>query len=101
MQLRPLRVHVKTPIVGKLKLFGRMQGPRTERFVQDWFERNNLEASTVARRTLDGVRHNRALVVIGRDASSGYWTKRLAPGVLDRVMVRMTRSLTRVRATNP
>lgn len=88
---------VKTPIASKLKLFGRMDTPRTQRFVQDWFVRNNLEAETVARRTLAGIRRNRALVVIGKDASSGYWTKRIAPRVLDKLMARMTRSMTKPR----
>lgn len=81
---------VKTPIASKLRLFGRMNNPRTEAFVQDWFTRNNLTPETVARRTLDGVRHNRKLVVIGRDARAGYWTKRLLPGVLDRLLARMS-----------
>lgn len=79
---------VKTPIASKLKLFGRMDNPRTQQFVQNWFVRNNLAAETVARRTLDAVRRNRALVVVGRDAVSGYWTKRLFPGLLQRMMAR-------------
>lgn len=81
---------VKTPIAGKLRLFGRMDTPRTQRFVQNWFERNNLEAETVARKTLDAVRRNRRLVVVGRDAVSGYWTKRLSPALLEYFMARMT-----------
>lgn len=80
---------VKTPIAGKLRLFGRMDHPRTQRFIQNWFERNNLDAATVARKTLDAVRRNRRLVVVGRDAVSGYWTKRLSPGVLEFMMARM------------
>ena len=88
---------VKTPIASKLKLFGRMNTPRTERFMQEWFVRNNLEAETVARKTIDAIRRNRALVVIGRDATSGYWTKRIAPRVLDKMMARMTRSMNRTR----
>ena len=47
---------VRTPIAGKLRLFGRMDHPRTQRFVEDWFQRNNLEAETVARYTLAAVR---------------------------------------------
>ncbi len=89
---------VKTPIAGKLRLFGRMDHPRTQQFVQNWFERNNLEAGTVARKTLAAIRRNRALVVVGRDATSGYWSKRLAPRLLDRVMARFAAPLTKVRA---
>lgn len=81
---------VKTPIAGKLRLFGSMDTPRTRRFIDNWFERNNLEAETVARKALDGVRRNRRLVVVGRDARSGYWTKRLSPAVLEYFMARMT-----------
>ncbi len=81
---------VKTPIAGKLRLFGQMDHPRTQRFIDNWFERNNLDADTVARQTLAAVRHNRRLVVVGRDAVSGYWTKRLSPTVLEHFMARMT-----------
>lgn len=89
---------VKTPIAGKLRLFGRMDQPRTQQAIQNMFERNDLDAETVARKTLQGVRRNRAVVVVGRDAVSGYWTKRIAPGVLARMMARMTRPLTRAPA---
>lgn len=81
---------VKTPIAGKLKLFGRMDNERTQKFVQNWFVRNNLEAVTVARKTLTAARRNRPLLVVGRDALSGYWTKRVMPSVLDRMMARMS-----------
>jgi short-subunit dehydrogenase len=80
---------VKTPIAGKLRLFGRMDNPRTQKAVAAWFERNNLEALTVARRTLDAVRGNRPLLVVGKDAVSGYWAKRLVPGLLNRMMARV------------
>lgn len=86
---------VKTPIAQKLSLFGRMDNERTRKAVANWFERNNLEAVTVARRTLAAVRANRPLVVVGKDAASGYWTKRLLPAVLDRMMARMSRSQAR------
>ncbi|MDP9140887.1 MAG: SDR family NAD(P)-dependent oxidoreductase [Pseudomonadota bacterium] len=81
---------VKTPIASKLRLFGRMDTPRTQRFIDNWFEKNNLDALTVARRTLDAVRKNRRLVVVGRDAVSGYWTKRFSPALLEYFMARMT-----------
>jgi short-subunit dehydrogenase len=84
---------VRTPIAGKLQLFGRMNNPRTQRGVQQWFERNKLDADVVARRTLNAIRKNRRLVVVGRDAESGYWTKRVAPGVLERFLSRMTASM--------
>lgn len=80
---------VKTPIAGKFRLFGRMDNEKTQRMVLDWFERNNLEAATVARKALDGVRGDRALVVVGKDVVSGYWTKRIAPRVLERMLRRM------------
>jgi len=83
---------VQTPIAGKFRLFGRMDNERTRRFVGDWFERNRLDAGTVADRTLDAVRRNRRLVVVGRDAVPGYWAKRLAPGLLERVLRRATPS---------
>lgn len=89
---------VKTPIASKLKLFGRMDNPRSQRFVQDWFERNRLEAATVARRTLAAVQRNRALVVIGRDALSGYWTKRVLPDLLQWMFARASRSRARTPA---
>ena len=81
---------VKTPIAGKLKLFGRMDNARTQQFVQNWFIKNNLEAAAVARKTLRGAKRNQKLVVVGRDALSGYWTKRIMPSVLDRVMARLS-----------
>ena len=81
---------VKTPIAGKLKLFGRMDNERTQKFVQNWFVKNNLEAATVARKTIRGAKRNQKLVVVGRDALSGYWTKRIMPSVLDRMMARMS-----------
>ncbi|HEX4894764.1 MAG TPA: SDR family NAD(P)-dependent oxidoreductase [Solimonas sp.] len=81
---------VKTPIAGKFKLFGRLDNERTQRFVRDWFERNNLEATTVARKTLAAVRRNRGLVVVGKDAVSGYWTKRFSPALLERFLRRMS-----------
>ena len=90
---------VKTPIAGKLKLFGRMDNARTQQFVQNWFVKNNLDAATVARKTLRGARHNRKLVVVGRDALSGYWTKRIMPSVLDRMMARMAPRPSSKRAT--
>ena len=66
-----------------------MDNERTQRMVLDWFERNNLEAATVARRTVDAIRRDRALVVVGKDVVSGYWTKRIAPRVLERMLRRM------------
>jgi len=89
---------VRTPIASKLKLFGRMNNPRTQAFVQDWFVRNNLEAEEVARKTLAAVRRNRKLLVVGRDAVSGHWTKRLLPGLLDRALVRMSPRPPRAKA---
>jgi short-subunit dehydrogenase len=83
---------VKTPIAQKLRLFGRMDNARTQQSVAAWFERNDLEAATVAQRTLAAVRRNRPLLVIGRDAVSGYWTKRIAPGLLYRLMARRVRT---------
>ncbi|AXQ27777.1 SDR family NAD(P)-dependent oxidoreductase [Solimonas sp. K1W22B-7] len=88
---------VQTPIASKVQLFGRMDTPRTQAFIQNWFVRNNLKAETVAARTLSAVRANRAVMVVGRDAVSGYWTKRLAPWLLDRVMKRSARPLTAAR----
>lgn len=85
---------VQTPIASKVQLFGRMDTPRTQAFIQNWFKTNNLKAETVAQRTLDAVRSNRALVVVGRDAVSGYWTKRVAPWLLDKFMKRSARPLT-------
>lgn len=89
---------VQTPIAAKVQLFGRMDTPRTQRFIQDWFARNNLQAATVARRTLQAVRRNQRMVVVGRDAVSGYWTKRLAPWLLEQFMTRSARPLTARKA---
>lgn len=83
---------VKTPIAAKFRLFGRMENARTQRMVHEWFERNDLAAEVVAHRTLAAVRRNRRLVVVGRDAVPGYWTKRLAPGLLERMLKRMAPS---------
>lgn len=88
---------VQTPIAGKFRLFGRMDNERTRRFVSDWFVRNRLSADTVAERALAAVRRNRRLVVVGRDAVSGYWSKRLVPGLLERMLRRRVPS-TRKRA---
>jgi len=89
---------VQTPIASKVQLFGRMDTPRTQRFIQNWFARNNLQATTVARRTLQAVRRNQRMVVVGRDAVSGYWTKRLAPWLLEQFMTRSARPLTAGKA---
>lgn len=79
---------VQTPIASKFRLFGRMDNERTQRFVREWFVRNRLSADEVADKTLAAVRRNRRLVVVGRDAVSGYWTQRLSPGLLERVLRR-------------
>lgn len=79
---------VKTPIAQKITLFGRMDTPRTQKMIAQWFQRNDLSPERVARAALAGVRRDRALVVIGKDATSGYWTKRLAPSVLRLIMRR-------------
>jgi len=92
---------VQTPIASKVQLFGRMDTPRTQRFIQDWFARNNLQATTVAQRTLQAVRRNQRMVVVGRDAVSGYWTKRLAPWLLEQFMTRSARPLTARRGVAP
>lgn len=89
---------VRTPIAAKFRLFGRMDNPRTERNVRAWFERNDLAAEVVARRTIEGVRRNRRLVVVGRDANAGYWSKRVVPGLLERALGRMTRAMGSARA---
>lgn len=89
---------VQTPIASKVQLFGRMDTPRTQQFIQNWFASNNLQAETVALRTLQAVRSNRRIVVVGRDAVSGYWTKRIAPWLLDRFMIRSARPLTARKA---
>lgn len=88
---------VQTPIADKFRLFGRMDTPRMQQAILRRFAQNDLDAATVARRTLAAVRRNRAIAVIGRDAVSGYWTKRIAPAVLARMMARMMRPLTRQR----
>ncbi|HSW12049.1 MAG TPA: SDR family NAD(P)-dependent oxidoreductase [Solimonas sp.] len=89
---------VQTPIASKVQLFGRMDSPRTHAFIQNWFASNNLQAETVAKRTLQAVRGNQRIVVVGRDAVSGYWTKRVAPWLLDRFMIRSARPLTARKA---
>lgn len=73
---------VQTPIAEKIELFGRMNNPRTRKKVEAWFKRNNLAPETVARATMRGIRKRQALVVVGRDARYGYWTQRMAPGIL-------------------
>lgn len=91
---------VKTPIAAKFRLFGRMDNEGTHHAIHAWFVRNDLEADVVARKTLAAIRRNRRLVVVGRDATSGYWTKRIAPAVLERFMARMARAMSR-RRTQP
>lgn len=83
---------VKTPIAEKITLFGRMNTPRTQKMIAQWFQRNDLNPERVARAALAAVRHDRALVVVGKDATSGYWTKRLFPSVLRRVLRRAGRA---------
>ncbi|MBY8965666.1 SDR family NAD(P)-dependent oxidoreductase [Algiphilus sp.] len=79
---------VQTPIADKITLFGRMDTPRTRKMIGQWFQRNDLSPERVAAATLAAVRRDRALVVVGKDASSGYWTKRFAPGILRMVLRR-------------
>lgn len=81
---------VQTPIAHKLELFGRMNTPATRRLIERWFQFNNLQAGTVARACLRGVRRNQAVVVVGRDVRSGYWTQRLTPGLLDGLLARVS-----------
>lgn len=76
---------VQTPIAQKVSLFGRMDHPKVRRNVESWFSRNNLQPETVARAALRAAQQNKALVVVGRDARSGYWTKRLAPQLLEKI----------------
>lgn len=75
---------VQTPIADKIELFGRMDNPKVRGAIQNWFERNNLSPQQVARASLNGARRRKALVVVGRDARAGYWTKRLLPALLRR-----------------
>ncbi len=76
---------VQTPIAQKVTLFGRMDHPKVRRNVESGFTRNNLQPETVARTALRGALKNQALVVVGRDARSGYWTKRVAPLLLQKI----------------
>lgn len=86
---------VQTPIAETVTLHGRMNTPRMQREIQQWFQRNNLQAETVAAATLRGIRRNQALVVVGRDARAGYWSKRLAPRILSRITAKVGQRTTR------
>ncbi len=79
---------VQTPIAQKVRFFGRMDHPKVRRSVEKQFARNNLQPEAVARAALRGAVRNDSLVVIGRDARSGYWTKRIAPVVLQKMLAK-------------
>ncbi len=76
---------VQTPIAQKVTLFGRMDHPKVRHWINSGFRRNNLSPATVARAALRGAYRNQALVIVGRDARSGYWTKRIAPLLLQKI----------------
>jgi short-subunit dehydrogenase len=78
--------YVKTPIEGKVKIVGALDNERTRARIAQTFAKNSVTAEHVAARTLDAIRQDRAVTPVGRDAKLGYAFKRLAPGLLARVM---------------
>ena len=78
--------YVRTPIESKVKIVGALDNERTRAAIARTFAKNSVSAEHVAERTLDAVRRNRAVTPVGRDARLGYLMKRLAPGLLARVM---------------
>ncbi len=77
--------YVQTPIEQKVKLVGTLDSERTRASIAAQFRRG-LKPEQVAARTLRAIRRNEALVTIGRDAQFAKWLKRLAPGLLERVL---------------
>jgi short-subunit dehydrogenase len=79
---------VQTPIAETVQLFGRMNTPKTRNRIERMFASGNLKPETVADKTLMAIHKNRAQVVVGKEAVSGYWLKRTAPTLLSMLMSR-------------
>jgi NADP-dependent 3-hydroxy acid dehydrogenase YdfG len=78
--------YVKTPIAGKVKRVGKLATDAARQRIDREFEQNSVTPETVAAKTLAAIRRNVAVTVIGRQARMGWWIKRWAPALLDRVM---------------
>ncbi|MDT0596480.1 SDR family NAD(P)-dependent oxidoreductase [Glaciecola petra] len=72
---------VKTPIGSSLKLFGRMDSPRSRKQVQKMFEKSTITPAELAQRTLDAVSKNSIVIMAGRQASLANVLKRIAPNL--------------------
>lgn len=77
--------YVKTPIAGKVKLVGVLASESAKKRIDREFEQNAVSAELVAQQTLQAIRHNKSLTVIGRQARMGWLIKRWAPALLARV----------------
>lgn len=75
--------YVQTPIESKVKVVGSMNTPKVLQNMHKDFKRG-LKPETVAAHTLAGIRRNRAIVRVGREAFLAHTLKRWMPGVLGR-----------------
>ncbi|MGH8454014.1 MAG: SDR family NAD(P)-dependent oxidoreductase [Nevskiales bacterium] len=77
--------YVKTPIAGKVKLVGALSSETARKRIANEFDRHSVTPEQVAARTLRAIRHNESLVAIGRYAKMGWFMKRWAPGLLEKM----------------
>lgn len=75
--------YVQTPIEDKVKVVGSMNTPKVLQNVRKDFKRG-LRPETVAAHTLTGIRRNRAVVRLGREALLAHTLKRWMPALLER-----------------
>jgi NADP-dependent 3-hydroxy acid dehydrogenase YdfG len=78
--------YVKTPIAGKVKRVGALDTESAKKHIDREFEQNSVTPEWVADRTLRAIRRNVPLAVIGRQARMGWFVKRWAPGLLERMI---------------
>ncbi len=78
--------YVKTPIAGKVKRVGVLASDVAKKRIEREFDQNAVTPELVAEKTLDSIRRNRAVTVIGRRARMGWFIKRWMPALLDRAV---------------
>jgi short-subunit dehydrogenase len=82
--------YVRTPIAETVKLFGRMDTPKTHKQVSKGFANAKLTGNDIARETLKAINKNKGLVVLGNDGKLGDIIQRISRNIFSNQMAKMT-----------
>jgi short-subunit dehydrogenase len=82
--------YVRTPIAETVKLFGRMDTPKTQKRVSRGFANAQLTGNDIARETLKAINKNKGLVVLGNDGKLGDIMQRISRKIFSNQMAKMT-----------